>query len=134
MFDALKHLSKVVLDLNVHLSVTYIPSSANPADQPSRRLSPADSKLAFHLWHRLQSHPSFGGTYGHSVDLMALDSNSQSDLNGVPLPHFTPYPTPCSAGVDFFVQDFYRPDRNSIFSNPYIFPPILLIGQVFNHL
>ena len=65
---------------------------------------------------------------------MALDSNSQSDLNVVLLPHFTPYPTPCSAGVDFFAQDFYRPVCNSIFSNQYIFPPILLIGQVLNHL
>lgn len=99
---ALKQLSEVVLDLNVHLSVIYIPSGDNPADQPSRRFSPADSKLAFHLWQHLQSHPSFGGPHGHSVDLMALDSNSQSDLNGGLLPHFAPYPTPCSAGVDFF--------------------------------
>ena len=132
--DALKRLAEVVLDLNVHLSVIHIPSSVNPADQPSRRFSPADSKLAFHLWQRLQSHPSFGGLHGHSVDLMALDSNSQSDLNGVSLPHFTPYPTPCSSGVDFFAQNFDHPDRSSILSNPYIFPPILLIGQVFNHL
>ena len=48
--DALKRLAEVVLDLNVHLSVIHIPSSVNPADQPSRRFSPADSKLAFHLW------------------------------------------------------------------------------------
>ena len=80
--DVLKQLSKVVLDLNVHLSVIYISSNAYPADQPSCHLSHADSKLAFHLWQRFQSHPSFGGTYGHSVDLMALESNSQSDLKG----------------------------------------------------
>ena len=94
--EALKQLSEVVLDLNVYLSVIYIPLGDNPTDQPSRRFSPADSKSAFHLWQRLQSRPSFGGLHcgGHSVDLMALDSNSQSDLSGVLLPHFTPYPTP----------------------------------------
>lgn len=69
--EALKQLSEVVLDLNVHLSVIYIPTGDNPADQPSRRFSPADSKLAFHLWQRIQSHPSFGGPHSHSVDLMA---------------------------------------------------------------
>lgn len=42
--DALKQLSEVVLDLNVHLSVIYIPSGDNPADQPSRGFPLADSK------------------------------------------------------------------------------------------
>ena len=37
-------LSEVVLDLNVHLLVIYIPSRDNPADQPSRRFFPTDSK------------------------------------------------------------------------------------------
>ena len=100
--DALKELSNTVLSLNLHLSVFYIPSRENPADHPSRRFSPADSNLARHLWLRLQSHPCFGGSDGHSVDLMALESNAQSDGGGVILPHFTPYPTPLSSGVDFF--------------------------------
>ena len=104
--DALKELSNTVLSLNLHLSVFYIPSRENPADHPSRRFSPADSNLARHLWLRLQSHPCFGGSDGHSVDLMALESNTQSDGGGVILPHFTPYPTPLSSGVDFFGQDF----------------------------
>ncbi len=47
--DALKELSNTVLSLNLHLSVFYIPSRENPADHPSRRFSPADSKLARHL-------------------------------------------------------------------------------------
>ena len=104
--DALKELSNTVLSLNLHLSVLYVPSRENPADHPSRRLSPADSKLAQHLWLRLQSHPCFGASDGHSVDLMALDSNAQSDGDGAILPHFTPYPTPLSSGVDFFGQDY----------------------------
>ena len=118
----------MVLSLNLHLSVFYIPSRENPADHPSRRFSPADSKLARHLWLRLQSHPCFGGSLGHSVDLMALDSNAQSDGGGVILPHFTPYPTPLSSGVDFFGQDFSQSVSKPLFRNPYIFPPILLIG------
>ena len=132
--DALKELSNMVLSLNLHLSVFYIPSRETPADHPSRRFSPADSKLARHLWLRLQSHPCFGGSHGHFVDLMALDSNAQSDGGGVILPHFTPYPTPLSSGVDFFGQDFSQSVSKPLLRNPYIFPPILLIGPVLRHL
>ena len=132
--DALKELSNMVLSLNLHLSVFYIPSRENPADHPSRRFFPADSKLARHLWLRLQSHPCFGGSHVHSVDLMALDSNAQSDGGGVILPHFTPYPTPLSSGVDFFGQDFSQSVSKPLLRNPYIFPPILLIGPVLRHL
>ena len=122
------------MSLNLHLSVLYVPSRENPADHPSRRLSPADSKLAQHLWLRLQSHPCFGGSDGHSVDLMALDSNAQSDGDGAILPHFTPYPTPLSSGVDFFGQDYSQSFLKPLLCNPYIFPPILLVGPVLNHL
>lgn len=132
--DALKELSNTVLSLNLHLSALYVPSRENPADHPSRRFSPADSKLAQHLWLRLQSHPCFGGSDGHSVDLMALDSNAQSDGDGAILPHFTPYPTPLSSGVDFFGQDFSQSFLKPLLRNPYIFPPILLVGPVLNHL
>ena len=54
---------------------------------------------------------------------MALDSNAQSDGGGVILPHFTPYPTPLSSGIS-----------KPLLRNPYIFPPILLIGPVLRHL
>ena len=139
--DALKELSNTVLSLNLHLSVFFffffffhIPSRENPADHPSRRFSPADSNLARHLWLRLQSHPCFGGSDGHSVDLMALESNAQSDGGGVILPHFTPYPTPLSSGVDFFGQDFSQSVSKPLLRSPYIFPPILLIVPVLRHL
>ena len=130
---ALKELAKTTVDLNILLSVRYIPTSENPADQPSRKLSPADSMLAPHLWAFLQNHPNFGGHLGHSIDLMALDSNTQADLEGRPLPHFTPHPTPSSSGVDFFAQDLSRV-TDARLHNPYCFPPIILIGQVLKHM
>ncbi|KAK3750836.1 hypothetical protein QZH41_019551 [Actinostola sp. cb2023] len=131
--DALKDLAETVLEFNLHLSVLHIPSKENPADQPSRKLSPADSTLVPRLWLRLQDHPSFGGPQGHSIDLMSLDSNVQADLDGLPLRYFTPYPSPFSSGVDFFAQNLSQKTDGRL-RNPYIFPPILLIGQVLNHL
>lgn len=123
---ALKELFSTVVQFNIHLTIHHLPSEENPADQPSRRLSRADCKLSPRLWSRLQSSPDFGGPLGHSCDLMALDSNAQTDLKGFPLPHFTPYPTPQSAGVDVFAQNL----SPTLGRNPYVFPPILLIGQV----
>ena len=65
---------------------------------------------------------------------MALESNAQSDGGGVILPHFTPYPTPLSSGVDFFGQDFSQSVSKPLLRSPYIFPPILLIVPVLRHL
>jgi hypothetical protein len=35
----------------------------------------------------------------HQFDLMLLDSNVMQDKDGLPLCHFTPFPTPGSAGA-----------------------------------
>ena len=56
---------------------------------------------------------------------MSLDSNVQRDRVGRPLPHFTPYPIPGSAGVDVFSQDLQNCDGLEI--NAYCFPPFALI-------
>ncbi|KAK3747007.1 hypothetical protein QZH41_011964, partial [Actinostola sp. cb2023] len=117
--DALKELYSTVADQNIHLAVSYISSGENPADEPSRKLSPADCKLAPHLWSLLQEHPRFGGPSGHSIDLMALDSNTQDGKDGKPLPHFTPYPTPGSSGVDIFAQDLSSPESDPLLRNLY---------------
>ncbi|KAK3745980.1 hypothetical protein QZH41_014655 [Actinostola sp. cb2023] len=69
-------------------------------------------------WARVQS--NFGGIRGHSVDLMALDTNAQQDLSGQPLPHFTPFPTPESAGVNLFAQS--PQTAPAVWDNPYVFP------------
>ena len=51
---------------------------------------------------------------------MSLDSNVQCDRDGKPLPYFSPYPTPASAGVDVFSQNLLNYDGLEI--NAYCFP------------
>ena len=70
----------------------------------------------------------FGGESGHTFDLMALDSNCMKDREGRNLPHFTPYPTPESAGVNMFSQDISTKD------NFYVFPPFNLTHAVLNFI
>jgi hypothetical protein len=63
---------------------------------------------------------------------MALDTNAQQDFSGHPLPHFTPFPTPGSAGVNLFTQ---CPKTTPAFwDNPYVFPPFSLVGPVVRFL
>jgi hypothetical protein len=56
---------------------------------------------------------------------MALDSNAMRGAQGI-LRHFTPYPTPLSAGVNVFAQDI---DQEL---NPYVFPPFSLVHPLLN--
>ena len=131
LFNALKRIFTQVLSSNVFLNLQYIPSSCNPADFPSRRLSHMDASLSPVAWDKLQR--LFGGNAGHSIDLMALPSNVQCDLSGQPLPFFSPYPTPGCAGVNVFAQT-PASHSPSLFGNPYAFPPIALIAQLFHFL
>ena len=96
---ALKALFFTTARLNISLHLSYIPSGANPADAPSRRLSVFDNKLSE------QVQEEFGGDKGHSCDLMSIDSNAMKELMGNSLRHFTPVPSPESAGVNLFAQD-----------------------------
>ena len=48
-------------------------------------------KLHPKLWQRAQQ--EFGGLKGHTCNLMALDSNTMTDQDGLLLPHFTPHPS-----------------------------------------
>ena len=96
-------------------------SVCNSADPPSRVLSLQDSKLSAGAWGRIQSRFS-----PHTDDLMALHSNVQVSP---PLPFFSPYPSPFSSGVNIFAQSPTLWPH--MFSNPYVFPPINLIPQVF---
>ena len=63
----------------------------------------------------------------HSIDLMALDSNSQCHR------HYTPYPTPLSTGVNFFAHNPCL-DEHGRKENGYLFPPIYLIRPALQHL
>lgn len=88
-----------------------------------------DSQLTDSLWKVVQS--EFGGE-GHTCDMMALDSNAMLDCFDNRLPHFTPYPTPESAGVNVFAQD--RDSHRLIMQRPYVFPPLVLVGPVLRFL
>jgi len=58
---------------------------------------------------------------------MALDSNAQVGRSGSPLPHFTPFPTPGSRGVNVFTQDIPPPPKKK---NADVFPPFFLAGPL----
>ena len=58
---------------------------------------------------------------------MALDSNTMMGKDGLHLPHFSPFLSPCSQGVNLFSQDLSSARH---MSNPYVFPPFGLIGPV----
>ena len=129
--DALKSIFEALMSTNCILRLFHVPSANNLADQPSRSLSLADSRLSVSCWKRLQD--AFGGPNGHSVDLMALPSNVMRSSTGVMLPFFSPHPTPGFSGVNVFSQspDIHPPQ---LFSNPYVFPPICLIPNVLRFL
>ena len=74
----LKKLFHTMTKLNIDLHLTFVPSSRNQADSPSRCLSLQDAKLCPSLWMVVQE--LYGGQDRHSVDLMARRSNAQSDL------------------------------------------------------
>ena len=115
--EVARHIFQLVTQKNILLELSYVPSKGNPADSFSRSLSKSDSMLSKHCWEMVEA--EFGGLSGHNLDLMALDSNAQCDRQGSPLPHFTPYPTPRSAGVNVFNQDLTNCDGVTV--NPYVF-------------
>lgn len=86
-------------------------------------MSDKDCKLCGSTWHKVEQH--FGP---HTIDLMALDSNAQTDSRGYPLPHFTPFFTPHTSGINISAQSF-MPHENA-----YVFPPFVVIGPVLNYL
>ena len=100
-------------------------------DAPSRRLSRTHSKLSAEAFTAVEHGGVTGGVTGHSFDLMALGSNAVLGKNEKPLLHFTPHPSPCSAGVNLFCQALTRIIE---ISNPYMFPPFGLIGPVLTLL
>ena len=127
---ALKALFFRTVRLNISLHLSYIPSGEYPADAPSRRFSVFDNKLSGQIWDRVQD--EFRGDKGHSCDLMSLDSNAMKDRMGNRLPHFTPVPSPDSAGVNLFAHDLSQ--HGVIMSRPYVLSPSILVGPVLKFL
>ena len=108
---------------NISLRLHYVPSASNPADFPSRAISKFDATLTAEVWFRVEN--LFGP---HGFDLMAIDSNAMRDRHGNSLPHFTPYPSPNSSGVNVFSQSI---DKSV---NVYVFPPFHLISALLSFL
>lgn len=120
----MKSLWNFSVDNNMDLHLLYVKSEDNPADCHSRRLSALDCMLTREKFETIEKR--FGP---HSVVLMSLDSNCMiSQVNGKPLRHFTPYPTPLSAVVNVFSQDI------TLEKNPYVFPPFRLILPLIVYL
>ena len=128
--NAIKALFFTTMDLNILLHMLYVPSQENPADAPSRRLSSLDYTLTSEIWNEVQLR--FGGGQGHTCDLMALDSNAMLDRLGRPVPHFTPFPSPGSIGVNLLAQDLTQ--FSTVMQRPYVFPPNVLVGPVLRFL
>ena len=116
--------------LNVSLHLSYVPSAANPADVPSRRQSLLDSRLSNSVWRVVQD--EFEGPTGQTCDLTTLDSHMMKDRLGNPLPHFTPYLSPGSLGVNLFAQDLCQFAR--VLTRLYVFPPLVLVGPLLRFL
>ena len=118
----LKEIFSLTVELDIFLNLKYVPSKSNLADEPSRQLDKSDAMLNSNVWHIVQEY--FGGREGHTIDLMALDSNCMINKNGRLLKHFSPCYTPLSAGVNMFAQSV------SSRENSYVFPPFQLLLPV----
>ena len=113
---------QTLLARNISLCLQFVPSRLNQADAPSRVLSDKDCMLAPEPWKELEN--LFGR---HTFDLMAFDSNAQIGCSSSPLPHFTPFPTPDSRGVNVFAQDEASQEDTYVF-----LPFILVLFSVFS--
>lgn len=121
--EVIKEIRRCSRDQNFSIQTFYVPSKSNPADEPSRKLSDLDCMLSPEAWLFVER---FFGP--HSFDLMSLDSNCQRNSNGTPLPHYTPWSTPGSAGVNVFSNPL--PSGHNI----YVFPPFVLIGPFLRYV
>ena len=61
---------------------------------------------------------------------MVLNPNAMPDRLGRPLPHFTPYPSPGSIGVNSLAQDLTQFSTVIMMQHPYVFPPNVLVCPV----
>ncbi|KAK6166999.1 hypothetical protein SNE40_022182 [Patella caerulea] len=121
--NVLKDLFFLTLEYNIYINLIYVLSACNEADAPSRTLSKSDACISHMTFKRVEQ---FFGP--HTLDLMALDSNCMTGLDGSPLKHYTPFETPLSDGVNVFAQIITDDE------NPYVFPPFNLIPSILNLL
>ena len=100
--DVVKEILCHSRDSNFSIHTFYVPSERNPADEPLRRFSDLDYTPSPAPWSLAER---FVGP--HSFYLMAADSNCQKDFRVNPLPHYAPWPTPGSDGVNHFATPLF---------------------------
>ena len=122
LVGVLRSLFLLCCEFNISLSLIWVPTSANPADAPSRVRKRSDSSLSSSLRRRVWE---FFGPF--SVDLMALPSNAFRRPDGHVLPFFAPFPAESSSGTNVFAQS--RP-----LGVAYVFPPFCMIVAVIRLL
>ena len=122
----LKEIFYFVLERDLVLNLEYVKSENNLADAPSRVLKKTDATISRKTWELIQQ--AFGGPQGHSLDMMALDSNCMVDKKGDPLKHFTPFWTPGSKGINVFTQQISQEE------NCYVFPPFNLLLPIIGFI
>ena len=97
----IKKLFFTTAKLNISLHLSFIPTSENEADAPTRRLTTLDCKLHPDIWAKVQE--QFGGHRGHTCDLMALDSNVMAFLC-----HILLHIHHLNLGVSMFLRKIYQ--------------------------
>lgn len=128
--NALKVLFATTDELNVFLCLFYVWSAENPADGPSRRLSPLDYCLTDRMWQNVQQ--DFGVSSGHTFDLMALDSNVMKDRFANSLPHLHQV-HPQGLRVSTFLRRIWH-SSVAVCTAHMFSPPSLLVGSVLRFL
>ena len=87
----------------------YVKSAENVADARSRTLNKTDTSLKRTIWDAVKK--AFRGCKGHTMDLMSLDSNCMTDLQGELLKQYFPFRTPGSVGINGLSQEITA-DKN----------------------
>ena len=110
--DSVKEILECSRQLNLAIDVHYVPSRDNMADAPSRACLDLDCMLSEQTWNSVESR--FG-------------SNCRRDRSGLMFPHYSPWPTPASEGVNAFAQPI------PLEHNIYAFPPFFLLGPLLRY-
>ena len=94
--EEIKDLFFLTLKLNISLSLSYVPSELNLADEPSRIYSDSDCLLSPHIWSLVNS--AFGP---HTHDMMAIPSTVMKDSSGQSLTFSSLHCVPGTSGSIF---------------------------------
>lgn len=118
LMQCMRELFRWAVEHGVQLHAKWVPTDANPADAPSRRLDVHGQQLAREVFERLDD--AWGP---HDVDCFASAANAQ-------LPAFYAWDhDPTAAGTpDAFTNDWSRNQNN------WVYPPFPLVSRALQHV